>query len=133
MCVSVMQLAYEEQLLDRRYWKELQTASQGTLSIQSAYDNLVREKEEVEAKLARAEEEAGKKVAETEERAKVYAREVEEKARAAVASETVRIQADFDKRLKAALNEAKDEAVLAYRRDRQRAVEQTTAFIEGGV
>jgi hypothetical protein len=66
MCVSVMQLAYEEQLLDRRYWKELQTASQGTLSIQSAYDNLVREKEEVEAKLARADEEAGKKVAETE-------------------------------------------------------------------
>jgi hypothetical protein len=103
------------------------------VSIQSAYDNLVREKEEVEAKLARAEEEAGRKLAEVEEKAAAYAREVEEKAKSAVASETARMQAEFDKRLEAALDRANNEAVLAYRRDRQRAVEQTTAFIEGGV
>ena len=46
-----MQLAYEEQLLDRRYWKELQTASQEVASIQSAHDALLRQKEELEAKL----------------------------------------------------------------------------------
>ncbi|KAK9951501.1 hypothetical protein M0R45_006939 [Rubus argutus] len=102
------------------------------LSIQSAYDNLVREKEEVEAKLARAEEEAGRKIAQAEERAEAYAQEVEGKAKAAVASETTRIQAEFDRRLEAELEKAKGEAVLAYRRDRGRAVEQTTAFIEGG-
>jgi hypothetical protein len=133
MCVSVVQLAYEEQLLDRRYWKELQTASQGVASIQSAYDNVFQQKVELEAKLVRAEEEAGRKLAEVEERAAAYAREVEEKAKAAVASETARMQVEFDKRLEAALDRAKDEAVLAYRRDRRRAVEQTTAFIEGGV
>jgi F0F1-type ATP synthase membrane subunit b/b' len=133
MCVSVMQLAYEEQLLDRRYWKELQTASQGVVSIQSAYDNLLQQKEELEAKLVRAEEEAGRRVAQAEERANTYAREAEEKAKAAVASEAARIQAEFDKRLEAAVDKARSEAVLAYRRDRGRAVEQTTAFIEGGV
>jgi hypothetical protein len=129
----MIQLAYEEQLLDRRYWKELQTASQGTLSIQSAYDNVLQQKEELEAKLIRAEEEAGRRIAQAEERANAYAREAEEKAKAAVASEAARIQAEFDKRLDAVLDRAKDEAVLAYRRDRRRAVEQTTAFIEGGV
>jgi hypothetical protein len=129
----MIQLAYEEQLLDRRYWKELQTASQGTLSIQSAYDNVLQQKEELEAKLIRAEEEAGRRIAQAEERANAYAREAEEKAKAAVASEAARIQAEFDKRLEAAVDKARSEAVLAYRRDRGRAVEQTTAFIEGGV
>jgi F0F1-type ATP synthase membrane subunit b/b' len=133
MCVSVVQLAYEEQLLDRRYWKELQTASQGVASIQSAYDNVLQQKEELEAKLIRAEEEAGRRIAQAEERANAYAREAEEKAKAAVASEAARIQAEFDKRLEAAVDKARSEAVLAYRRDRGRAVEQTNAFIEGGV
>lgn len=129
----MMQLAYEEQLLDRRYWKELQTASKEVVSIQTAHDTLLRQKEELEAKLLSAEEEAGRRIAQTEERASAYAREVEEKAKVAVASETARIQAEFDKRLEAELEKARGEAVLAYRKDRGRAVEQTTAFIEGGV
>ena len=132
-CVSVAQLAYEEQMLDRRYWKELQMASQGMQSIQTHFENLAREKEEVEAKLVRAEEEAGRKVAQAEQRAEAYAREVEDKAKAAVASKTARIQAEFDRRLEGELEKAKADAVLAYRRDRGRAVEQTTTFIEGGV
>ncbi|KAK9951537.1 hypothetical protein M0R45_006975 [Rubus argutus] len=127
------ELAYEEQMLDRRYWKELQTASQGMQSIQTHFENLAREKGEVEAKLLRAEKEAGRKIAQSEERAEVYAREVEDKAKAVVASETARIQAEFDRRLDGELEKAKADAVLAYRRDRGRAVEQTTAFIEGGV
>ena len=49
--MSVAQLAYEEQMLDRRYWKELQTASQSMQSIQTHFENLAREKEEVEADL----------------------------------------------------------------------------------
>ncbi|KAK9929118.1 hypothetical protein M0R45_026226 [Rubus argutus] len=52
------EMAYEEQLLDRRYWKELQTTSQGMLSVQTANENLAREKEELEAKLVRSEVEA---------------------------------------------------------------------------
>lgn len=103
------------------------------LSIQTAYENLAREKEEVEAKLVRAEEEAGRKVSQAEERAEAYAREVKEKAKAAVASETAQFQAEFDKRLEAELEKAKGEAVLAYCRHRGCAVEQTMAFIEGGV
>lgn len=122
-------LAYEEQLLDRRYWNELQTANREVVSIQSAYDNLLRGKEELEARLARVEEEAGRKIIETEERASVYAREVEEKAKADVISETVRMQAKFDNHLESAV----EEAVLAYRRDRGRAVEQATAYVEGGI
>ena len=125
----MVQLAYEEQLLDRRYWKELQTAGQEMASLQSAHGALLRQKEELEAKLRQAEEEASRKIAQAQERASVYAREAEEKANAAVTSETARIQADFDNRL----GKAVDEAVLAYRRDRGRAVEQTTAYIEGGV
>ena len=58
---------------------------------------------------------------------------MEGKAKAAVASETARIQAKFDRRLEAELEKAKGKAVLTYRRDQGRAVEQTTTFIEGGV
>ena len=50
-----------------------------------------------------------------------------------MASETAKIQADFDKRLEEVLGRAKSEAVMAYRRDRGRAVEQMTAYVEGGI
>jgi hypothetical protein len=118
----VYQLAYEEQLLDRRYWKELQAVSGQNLGLQDAYANLLKAKDDAEAELAKVKEEAGRLVQEAEEKAKV-----------AVAAEAARIQAEFDKRLEAAVDEAKDGAVLAYRKDRRRAVEQTTAFIEEGV
>ena len=59
--------------------------------------------------------------------------EAEDKAKAAVAAESARLQVEFDQRLEAALGEAKKEVVIAYRRNRGQAVEQATAYMEGGV
>jgi hypothetical protein len=59
--------------------------------------------------------------------------EAEQKAKAAVAAEAVRVKAEYERRLEQDLTKAKKAAVLAYRRDRGRAVEQATAFIDGGV
>lgn len=97
--------------------------------IKSAYDNGLQNRQDLELKFAQVEEEAGRQVREAEERANSFARDVEEKAMAAMASETTRIQIEFNNRL----GRAVEEAVLAYRRDRGRAVEQATAFIDGDV
>ena len=112
--VPMVQLAYEEQLLDRRYWKELQTAGQEMASLQSAHGALLRQKEASSFVRPR----------------KRPAGRLPKQRRGPVSTPgRSRIQADFDNRL----GKAVDEAVLAYRRDRGRAVEQTTAYIEGGV
>ena len=50
-----------------------------------------------------------------------------------MAAEAVRMKAEYEHRLEEDLRKAKKAAVLAYRRDRGRAVEQATAFIDGGV
>jgi hypothetical protein len=115
-------LAYEEMLLDRRCWKELQTVGGQVENLRSGYDSMFEAKERAVAELAKAKEEAGRLV-----------QEAEDKAKAAVAAESARLQVEFDQRLEVALGKAKEEAVLAYRRDRGRAVEQATAYIDGGV
>ena len=129
----MLQLAYEEQLLDRRYWKELQAVGCQNLGLQDAYANVLKAKDDAEAELAKVKEDAEAELAKVKEDAYRLVQEAEEKAKVAVAAEAARIQAESDKRLEAALDRARDDAVLAYRRDRRRAVEQTTAFIEGGV
>ena len=125
----MLQLAYEEMLLDRRVWKELQTVGGQGENLKSGYETMfgmkeraVAELERIKAELEKTKEEAGRLVQEAEEKAKV-----------AVATESARLQVEFDQRLELAIGEARKEAVLAYRRDRGRAVEQATAYIEGGV
>ena len=89
-------MAYEEQLLDRRYWKELQNAGAKVASLQDACHNIAAAKERAEAELAKVKEEAGR-----------LAHEAEDKAKAAVAAESARLQVEFDQRLEVALGEAK--------------------------
>ena len=125
----MVQLAYEELVLERRAREELQQVGTQNASLEDECQQLRKAKEKAEADLATVLVDAGRRV-----------EEAEEKAKAVVASEAARRRAEFDKRLEAALGKAKEEAdlavkeaVLAYRRDRGRAVEQTTAYIEGGV
>ena len=117
----VVQLAYEELVLGHKTWDELQKAGRQILSLEDACHNIQKAKEKAEAELAAAVGDAGRRV-----------QEAEEKAKAAVASEAIRMEAEFDKRLEIALGKAKEDAVLAYRRDRGRAVEQATAYMDGG-
>ena len=125
----MLQLAFEELALDRRVWKEWHTLGGQVENLQNGYDTMFGQKEralaaleETKAELERTKAEAGRLV-----------QEAEDKAKAAVAAESARLQVEFDRRLEAALGEAKKEAILAYRRDRGRAVEQATAYIDGGV
>ena len=129
LVVSVLQLAYEELALDRRVWNEWQTLGGQVANLQDGYDTMFGQKERavaaldgIKAELERTKAEAGRLV-----------QEAEDKAKAAVAAESARLQVEFDRRLEVALGEAKKEAILAYRRDRGRAVEQATAYIDGGV
>ena len=117
----MVQLAYEELILERRTWDELKSAGRQVASLEDACFNLEKAKEKAEVELARLKEEAGR-----------LAQEAEEKAKAAVATESARLQVEFDQRLEVALLKAKEDAVLAYRRDRGRAVEQATAYMDGG-
>ena len=132
MSVSVLQLAYEEQLLDRRYWKELQSNSRELLSVKSAYENVVKGKELAEAEVAKVKAVAAADCAKLKEETGRLIREAEEKAKAAVASETARLHLEFDRRWEARARKEREVAVMAYRRERGRAVEQATAYIDGG-
>jgi hypothetical protein len=119
--IPVVQLAYEEQVLNRRYWLEVQKVRGQLASADSYRITMEKALQEAEEKMHKAYSDAGRLVEEAEQKAKV-----------AVAAEAVRIKAEYDRRLEEALGKAKDEAVVAYRRHRGRAVEQATAFIDGG-
>ena len=125
----MLQLAYEEMLLDRRVWKELQMVGGQVENLKSGYETRFGIKERAEAELERIKAELDR----TKEEPGRLVQEAEEKAKVAVATESARLQVEFDQRLELALGEARKEAVLAYRRDRGRAVEQATAYIDGGV
>ena len=136
-------MAYEEQLLDRRYWQELRSVGGRVEGLKSACDNLLKSKDSAEAELAKVKEDAAADLAKLKEDAAAdlaklkedagrLVEEAEAKAKAAVASETARLQAEFDKKLAKCLSKAKEEAVLAYRQDRGRAVEQATTYVQGG-
>jgi hypothetical protein len=114
-------LAYEEQILNRRYWLEVQKLSGQLASAESYRVTVERALQEAEEKMHKAYSDAGRLV-----------EEAEQKAKAAVAAEAVRMKAEYDRRLEESLGKAKEGAVMVYRRDRGRAVEQATAFIDGG-
>ena len=106
--------------MERRTWEELQNTGRKVASLQDACYNIGAAREKAEAELANVKEEAGRLV-----------QEAEDKAKAAVAAESARLQVEFDQRQEVALAKAKEEAVLAYRCDRGRAVEQATAYMDG--
>jgi S-methylmethionine-dependent homocysteine/selenocysteine methylase len=114
-------LAYEEQMLNRRYWLEVQKVGGQLASAESYRVTMEKALHEAEEKMHKAYSDAGRLV-----------EEAEQKAKAAVAAEAARMKAEYDRRLEESLGKAKEEAVMAYRRDRGRAVEQATAFIDGG-
>ena len=109
-------------MLNRRYWSELKKVGGQLASLEDYRFTLEKANQEAEEKLQRAYADAARRV-----------EEAEQKANAAVAAEVARIQAEYDRRLEHALGKAKEDAVMSYRRDRGRAVEQATAFIDGGV
>lgn len=107
----MLQLTMEEQLLDCWYWKELKSAGTKVAGLQDSCYNLEKAKADAEAEFARVIDDASRMV-----------REAEEKAKTVVASETARLQAEFDRRLEEHLSKERQEVVMAYRRDRARAV-----------
>ena len=109
-------------MLNRRYWSEPKKVGGQLASLEDYRFTLEKANQEAEEKLQRAYADAARRV-----------EEAEQKANAAVAAEVARIQAEYDRRLEQALGKAKEDAVMSYRRDRGRAVEQATAFIDGGV
>lgn len=115
-------LAYEEQVLNRRYWAELRKVGGQLANADSYRFTMEKSLQEAEEKMHKAYSDAGRLV-----------EEAEQKAKAAVVAEAVRVKAEYERRLEQDLTKAKKAAVLAYRRDRGRAVEQATAFIDGGV
>ena len=119
--------------MDRRYWQELRSVGGLSDSLKSAYDNVVKAKDLAEAEVVKVKADAAAELARVLEDAGRLVQEAEEKAKAVVGSETARLQVEYDQKLKKCLGKAKEEAVMAYRRDRGRAVEQATVYVDGGV
>ena len=109
-------------MLNRRYWAELRKVGGQLANADSYRFTMEKSLQEAEEKMHKAYSDAGRLV-----------EEAEQKAKAAVAAEAVRVKAEYERWLEQDLTKAKKAAVLAYRRDRGRAVEQATAFIDGGV
>lgn len=126
------QLDYEEQLFNRQNYRQLQSVGGQEESLKNAYDTILKAKESAEAEVIKVKMDAAAELARVKDDADRLVRDAEEKAKVVVASETTQLQAEFDKRLEHTVDRAKEEAVLAYRHDRARALEQVTTYIDGG-
>ena len=78
-------MAYEEQMLNRRCWTELQKVGGQLAGAESYRFTMEKTVLEAEAKMERAYADAGRLI-----------EEAEQKAKAAVAAEAVRIKVDYD-------------------------------------